>query len=170
MQKRLFIIALPFVISLFVFSQIKTYTDKILNVNYNQLTKETKKQVDCLSENIYFEAGHESETGRVAVALVTMNRLQDFRYPKDICSVVKQRVNLMCQFSWFCESGKKVSNTHAYNVSQKTALHVYSNYDKISDVTKGALFYHADYVNPNWHKLEKTTTIGRHIFYKEREK
>jgi hypothetical protein len=28
------------------------------------------------------------------------------------------------------------------------------------------LYYHADYVNPRW-KLEKTTVIGRHIFYKE---
>ncbi|MBJ7298438.1 MAG: cell wall hydrolase [Dolichospermum sp.] len=40
------------------------------------------------------------------------------------------------------------------------------NYEILDDVTKGALYYHADYVNPRW-KLIKTTTIGRHIFYKE---
>ena len=33
---------------------------------------------------------------------------------------------------------------------------------------KGALYYHADYVNPRW-KLDKTTIIGRHIFYKPKE-
>jgi spore germination cell wall hydrolase CwlJ-like protein len=80
---------------------------------------------------------------------------------------VKQRVNYTCQFSWFCEGGKRVTNSHAYIESQKAALFVYANYDKIKDVTYGALFYHADYVNPRWRGLEKTTVIGRHIFYKE---
>ena len=31
----------------------------------------------------------------------------------------------------------------------------------------GALYYHADYVNPRWNK-EKVTQIGRHIFYKDK--
>jgi spore germination cell wall hydrolase CwlJ-like protein len=35
----------------------------------------------------------------------------------------------------------------------------------MADITKGATYYHADYVNPQW-KLPKTTQIGRHIFYK----
>jgi hypothetical protein len=39
------------------------------------------------------------------------------------------------------------------------------NYDVIRDVTYGATYYHADYVNPQW-GLPKTTQIGRHIFYK----
>ena len=38
------------------------------------------------------------------------------------------------------------------------------NHDNMKDNTKGALYYHADYVNPQW-KLKKTVTIGRHIFY-----
>jgi spore germination cell wall hydrolase CwlJ-like protein len=33
---------------------------------------------------------------------------------------------------------------------------------------KGALYYHADYVNPKWGK-KKVAHIGRHIFY-NREK
>jgi spore germination cell wall hydrolase CwlJ-like protein len=40
------------------------------------------------------------------------------------------------------------------------------NYGNIDDVTKGATYYHADYVNPGWN-LPKTTKIGRHIFYKK---
>jgi spore germination cell wall hydrolase CwlJ-like protein len=49
------------------------------------------------------------------------------------------------------------------------ALHVYANYEMIDDITNGALYYHADYVNPGW-KLKKTKVIGRHIFYKEGSK
>jgi spore germination cell wall hydrolase CwlJ-like protein len=39
------------------------------------------------------------------------------------------------------------------------------NYETMKDITKGATYYHADYVNPHW-GLPKTTQIGRHIFYK----
>jgi spore germination cell wall hydrolase CwlJ-like protein len=33
------------------------------------------------------------------------------------------------------------------------------------DPSRGSLFYHADYVSPNWRGLQKVTVIGRHIFY-----
>jgi spore germination cell wall hydrolase CwlJ-like protein len=167
MQKRLYVLVTVFLMSSIVFMSSTFSSDKIIEVEYTQLTKDARKQVDCLADNIYFEAGHEPEKGRVAVALVTLNRVQDPRYPKDICSVVKQRVKSTCQFSWFCEEGKRVSNSHAYREARRIAIFVYANYDKIKDVTHGALFYHADYVNPRWRGLEKTTVIGRHIFYKE---
>lgn len=143
-------------------------TEKILDITYHQLTKETQHQIDCLADNIYHEAGYEPEDGKVAVALVTLNRLQDPRFPKDICAVVKQKTRSTCQFSWFCEN--KITNRakEVYTQARDTAVHVYVNYEKLTDITGGALYYHADYVNPRW-KLEKTTTIGRHIFYKERD-
>jgi len=170
MQKRLYVLVALFLMSSIVFMSSTFSSDKLIDVEYTQLTKDAKKQVDCLADNIYFEAGHEPEKGRVAVALVTMNRVQDPRYPKDICSVVKQKVNYTCQFTWFCQEGKRVSNSHAYREAREVALFVYANYDKIKDVTHGALFYHADYVNPRWRGLEKTAVIGRHIFYKESSK
>ena len=139
---------------------------KLFDVKYNQLTKDAKSQVDCLAENIYHEAGYEPEEGKVAVAMVTLNRLNDPRYPKDICSVVKQRTNSICQFSWFCMPVHLNKENKVYEQAMDVALRVYVNYEKMSDVTLGALYYHADYVNPRW-KLVKTTTIGRHIFYKE---
>lgn len=155
--------------SLIQLVNINLYTDKILDIKYSQLTKETQKQIDCLADNIYHEAGYEPEDGKVAVALVTLNRMQDPRFPKDICSVVKQRVKSTCQFSWFCETPKRVA-TQVYERARETAVHVYVNYEQLTDITGGALFYHADYVNPRWRGLEKTTVIGRHIFYKESEK
>jgi spore germination cell wall hydrolase CwlJ-like protein len=145
-----------------------TFYDKgytILNIKYGQLTTDAKKQVDCLAENIYYEAGYEPRDGQVAVAMVTMNRVQDPRFPKDICSVVKQKTNTTCQFSWFCEPRKFINQT-VYKDNLEVALYVYANYEKLPDDTNGAKFYHADYVNPKW-KLEKTTKIGRHIFYRD---
>lgn len=145
-----------------------TFYDKgytLLDIKYGQLTSDARKQVDCLAENIYYEAGYEPRDGQVAVAMVTMNRVQDPRFPKDICSVVKQKVNSTCQFSWFCEPRKYINQT-VYRDNLEVALYVYANYEKLPDNTNGAKFYHADYVNPKW-KLEKTTKIGRHIFYRD---
>ena len=171
MQKRLYVLASLFITSITIFTMSASFsTEKIISVEYNQLTKEARKQVDCMAENIYFEAAYEPENGRLAVALVTMNRVQDPRYPKDICSVVKERVKSTCQFSWFCESGKRVSSQQAYKEAEEIAIFVYANYDKIKDVTDGALFYHADYVSRSKlgvRNIEQTTKIGRHIFYKE---
>ena len=49
------------------------------------------KDLDCLARNIYYEAGLESEEGKVAVGLVTINRSNDEKYPHTICGVVNQK-------------------------------------------------------------------------------
>ena len=99
MRKRLVVLATFLLASIWsVVSSAYPNDSNINNVNiqYTQLTKEARKQVDCLADNIYYEAGHEPMQGRFAVAMVTMNRTQDPRFPKDICSVVKQRVKSTC--------------------------------------------------------------------------
>ena len=170
MRIRLYTLLALFLISSFIFVSASFSRDKIIDVRYEQLTKDAKIQIDCLADNIYHEAGYEPDQGKIAVALVTMNRVQDPRYPKDICSVVKQKVKYTCQFTWFCQDKYTNRQKTAYEESRDIALHVYANYEKIKDFTNGALFYHADYVNPQWRGLERTTVIGRHIFYKEKAK
>lgn len=144
------------------------------SVGYKALSKPTQKQVDCLAENIYFEAAHESKDGKIAVALVTLNRLASGNYGSDVCGVVKQKTvingNTICQFSWMCDTlftSKRLTIIHTslYNDIREIAVYVLMNYENMNDITKGATYYHADYVNPQW-GLPKTTQIGRHIFYK----
>lgn len=144
---------------------VKQNNDTDLKIAYTELTKDAKKQIDCLAENIYYEAGWEPPSGQLAVALVTLNRVNDPRFPKDICDVVKQKKQGTCQFSWFCEPPKP-KNQNVYLKNLEVALYAYANYERIQDLTQGAIYYHTDYVNPRW-KLEKTTKIGRHIFYKD---
>jgi spore germination cell wall hydrolase CwlJ-like protein len=140
------------------------------NISYNTLSKPVQQQVDCLAQNIYHEAKSESREGQVAVALVTLNRLASGNYANDVCGVVKQKTNGVCQFSWVCQpfiaTKSLTSNSNSlYNDIRNVAVYVLMNYDNMNDVTKGATYYHADYVNPQW-GLPKTTQIGRHIFYK----
>jgi len=152
------------------------YNTKNIKVKYDDLLPRTKHQVDCLAENIYFEAGNEPKNGKIAVGMVTLNRVHSYNWPASICGVVKQKSSNVCQFSWWCEPKNKEKalkakytreETVIYNKSKEIALYVYLNYDdlKEDDLTSGAHFYHADYVNPGW-KLKRTTKIGKHIFYK----
>ena len=65
----------------------------------------------CLAENIYWEARNQSLEGKLAVAHVTINRVESKKFPNDVCSVVKQtkyypsgKIDLhSCQFSWYCD-------------------------------------------------------------------
>jgi spore germination cell wall hydrolase CwlJ-like protein len=141
-----------------------------IKASYKDLSKEARRQVTCLAENIYFEAAHEPYRGKKAVAFVTINRLQTGNYADDICGVVYQKTNGTCQFSWYCDSiirEKRLTIKHSplYNEILELATHVFLNFEKLKDVTNGATYYHADYVNPGW-KLQKVDKIGRHIFYR----
>ena len=53
--------------------------------------KVTEKDEDCLARNIFYEAASEPEEGKVAVGMVTINRVKDGRFANTICGVVNQR-------------------------------------------------------------------------------
>ena len=121
------------------------------------LTTHDKRQIQCLAENAYFEAGNQSTKGKIAVTNVVMNRVEDKRFPKTPCSVVHQRTKRVCQFSWVCEGKKRIRSTVQYADSRRVAEDVYLG--NVGDVTKGAKFYHADYVNPGWNLRRITRSV-----------
>lgn len=128
-----------------------------------KITPHDERQIQCLAENAYFEAGNQSEKGMIAVNNVVMNRVEDKRFPKTPCAVIKQRTKHVCQFSWVCEGKKRIRDMDVFRRARETAERVYL--EKTHDVTNGALFYHAKYVNPRWGK-KRVATIGAHIFYR----
>ena len=129
------------------------------------------KQLDCLTKNIYWEAATEPFEGKVAVAQVTMNRVDSGRFGNDVCGVVYQQTNyfgkIICQFSWACETTHRVKPVYPalYKESEEVAKKVLLENFRLSTM-RDALYYHADYINPNWGK-KKINQIGRHIFYKD---
>jgi len=129
------------------------------------LNQHDKQQIRCMADNTYFEAGHESTEGKIAVNNVVLNRVKDKRFPKTPCAVINQKARGVCQFSWKCQRGKRIADMTAYRKATAVAEDVYlGNY---TDVTKGAKFYHADYVSPLWGRVfDRTTKIGAHIFYR----
>jgi len=130
---------------------------------------EVEKSLDCLAMNVYREAGHEPFEGKVAVAQVTLNRVNSNKFPRDVCAVVYQKSRfterVICQFSWYCDSKhrNRPINDEAYEESYRVAKMVFLEDFKLESI-ENALYYHADYVNPNW-KLKRIAKIGTHIFY-----
>jgi spore germination cell wall hydrolase CwlJ-like protein len=131
-----------------------------------KMSANDQQQVKCMADNIYFEAGNQSDKGKIAVSNVVMNRTKDSRFSSTPCGVVKQKRGGVCQFSWVCSNHKVIRDAELYAHSKQLAMNVYLH--NIGDVTHGAKFYHANYVHPSWsHKFARVTTIGAHIFYRD---
>lgn len=130
------------------------------------------KQLDCLTRNIYWEAATEPFEGKVAVAQVTINRVDSGRFAPDICGVVYQKNivydKVVCQFSWFCDGSSKIRPIYPahWKEAEEVAKKVLLEGFRLPSV-KNALYFHADYVKPQWGK-PKVAQFGRHIFYAEK--
>jgi spore germination cell wall hydrolase CwlJ-like protein len=132
-----------------------------------------------LAKNVYFEARNQGVAGQIAVAQVTLNRVNDRRFPNTVREVVTQgltkkswRGNIYpiknkCQFSWYCDGKEdKITNWQAFNKIKKMILTYTTSYS-IIDITEGATHYHADYIYPDWADTKtKTIEIEDHIFYR----
>lgn len=126
-----------------------------------------QREIVCLARNIYFESGNEPFKGKLAVAQVTVNRLQSQQFPDSICAVVHQKTRhegtTVCQFSWVCNPNQKIRYPELYAESLRAARRVLVEGYRMPEL-RGAKFFHADYVNPGWNRPIKAR-IGRHIFY-----
>lgn len=127
----------------------------------------------CLATAVYFEARGEPTVGQVAVAAVVMNRVEDRRFPNDVCSVVKQGplyrsgapVRHKCQFSFYCDGkSDKMRDRAAKRRATRLSELVLSR--TVMDPTEGSTFYHADYVLPSWASTKsRVVQINKHVFY-----
>ena len=141
-------------------------------------------ETHCLAQNIYFEAGNQSLEGMAAVADVTINRVENSRYPDTVCGVVYQGLKHAdgqmkrnkCQFSWYCDGkSDRIPSTqmhnfeNAQNIANAMLLEYELSQTHWLGITEGSTHYHAHYVVPNWihdNGMKRKKQIGKHIFYK----
>lgn len=126
--------------------------------------------LQCLAENIYFEARGEPLEGQYAVAEVTLNRTHAPNFPHTICEVVHEtrwdpnRRRFVADFSWTELGALSPQDGPAWKQAMVVASAAYD--DLHSSVVPGALFYHATSVRPGWSKTRRVVgTIGNHTFY-----
>ncbi len=151
------LIAILFIIPVKLKDEVRLDVDSIRD-NEIVLTEELK----CLADNVYHESKGESLRGKQAVAQVTLNRVNNEKFPSDVCEVVYERSKKVCQFSWTCKN-INITYDDAYEDSLMIAYAVLENEVYDHRLSK-SLFFHANYVKPKW-KKKPITKIGKHIFY-----
>lgn len=128
------------------------------------------RQADIMARTIWGEARNQGAAGMHAVANVIMNRVERGGWygatPAEVC---KKKY----QFSCWLESDpnyKKLLAVDETDPQFKQALNIarLALNGQIGDNTGGATEYHTKAIKPNWDysKLQKTASIGDHIFYK----
>jgi len=117
----------------------------------------------CLQRNVFFEAGIEPYEGKIAVAQVTLNRLEARRWGQSVCDVVFAHA----QFSWtLWQSKRNKTPSGPLWEETKQAVKDFKRGKRIKNLD-ASLHYHADYIKePFWADVERQIIkIGRHIFY-----
>jgi N-acetylmuramoyl-L-alanine amidase len=114
-------------------------------------------ELQCLADNVYFESRGEQFKGKLAVALVTLNRVGLPEYKNTICGVVYQKG----QFTW-TKTKHKVTDFYAWTDALLAANMALEDSKVLGNFN--ATHYHSTDINPGW-KLRKVARIGKHQFY-----
>jgi len=90
---KVLLMVLALMISVFMLNRVVVdKLDKYETAESSQITTAMReRQLGCLSKNIYYEAGSEPFEGKVAVAQVTLNRVNSGQFPADICKTIYQK-------------------------------------------------------------------------------
>ena len=122
--------------------------------------KAVDREFECLAKNVYYESRGEPHKGQLAVALVTLNRLDNPKFPKSICAVVYQKN----QFSWTRNYKLQRSrvNQEQWDNAREVAMQAYMDRNILGYFQ--ATHFHNASVSPGWN-LRKVTKINNHTFY-----
>ena len=126
------------------------------------------RDLDCLTQAVYFEARGESPRGQAAVAQVVLNRVKSPAFPKTVCGVVYQgaAANRGCQFSFACDgSTRRGREQGAWTRARAVAAKALSGV-VLADVGS-ATHFHTTGVSPGWGpQMLQVAQVGLHVFYR----
>lgn len=129
---------------------------------------DSSRELECMTQAVYFEARGETPAGQAAVAQVVLNRVRHPAFPKSVCGVVFQGAGtrIGCQFSFACDgSMRRGKESAAWNRAQRVASRALSGVVMAS--VGDATHFHTVNVAPNWGpRMIRTAAVGLHVFYK----
>ena len=100
-------------------------------------------ELECLAKNIYYESKSESFAGKIAVAQITLNRVNSKKFPNAICNVVYEKTRTakrsFCQFSWVCSRPSSKMNYSQYQEAIAAASAALQG--ELHDHLKHALYF-----------------------------
>jgi spore germination cell wall hydrolase CwlJ-like protein len=123
---------------------------------------QASRDLECLSQAVYFEARGEPTAGQQAVAQVILNRVRHPSFPKTVCGVVYQG----CQFSFACNGAMRHGMSGAaWDRARSVAEHAMNGF--VMTEIGNATSFHAARMGSGWSGgLMKVAQIGAHIFYR----
>lgn len=126
------------------------------------------RDLDCLTQAVYFEARGESPAGQAAVAQVVLNRVRKAGFPKSVCGVVFQGSarGSGCQFSFACDgSMNRGRESAAWAQARHIATRALAG--AVMTAVGDATHFHTVHVSPDWSRdLRQVAQVGLHIFYR----
>lgn len=129
---------------------------------------DASRDLECLTQAVYYEARGEGRDGQRAVAQVVLNRVRHAAFPKTVCGVVFQGANRRtgCQFSFTCDGSMRGGvNRAAWNRARDIAGKALSGavYAPVGNATH----FHTTAVSPVWRgSMIRVTQVGQHLFYR----
>ncbi len=139
----------------------------ISRLRVNVALEDFASEATCLAEAMYYEARGEGLAGEKAIAEVVVRRTHRAGYPRSICGVVHQGQGVACQFSFVCDGTLQRPKTpHDWSRAVRLATRILTGALPLTDITNGAIAFHAVQVQPDWPGLVQTVRIGNHIFYR----
>ena len=128
---------------------------------------QSSRDLDCLTDAVYYEARGETGAGQAAVAQVVLNRVRHPGFPKSVCGVVFQGVrNDGCQFSFVCDgSMHRPKEAEAWRRAEQVAARALTGF--VMPSVGAATHFHAVGADPGWGPgLMKVAQVGLHVFYR----
>ena len=126
------------------------------------------RDLECLTQAVYYEARGETPVGQAAVAQVVLNRARHPAFPKTVCGVVFQGASRggVCQFSFACDgSMRRGRESGAWARAQRVAARALSG--TVMTGVGNATHFHTINVSPGWGpRLVRVGQVGLHIFYR----
>lgn len=107
----------------------------VITPTYANINPNLNNPLECMAANIYHEARGESLRDKLSVGHVVLNRLRNIKWPKTICSVIKQRG----QFVWYGKRSK-IKEMQVWSEIVELSKRILDN--RTTDPTKGATFFH----------------------------
>lgn len=150
-------------------------TEQVVAVVTPTIKTRLTNDLQCLARNIYYESRGEEHSGKVAVGIVTLNRVAVQGFSNTICGVVTQTHiaisgKASCQFSWRCNpaTANVAPAGPAWRESMQVARELmHGDHEQARIDMDNATYFHSSKYMPSWSRTRvKVAEIGNHIFYR----
>jgi len=129
---------------------------------------DSARDLECLTQAVYYEARGESVQGQEAVAQVVLNRVRHPAFPKTVCAVVFQgaAVGHGCQFSFACDgSMRDRREPAAWRRAQGVAARALGG--AVMTAVGKSTHFHAIGYGSQWDgDMIRVAQVGMHIFFR----